>query len=89
MVTTISQNVPICPACKAMMHKRHYGYSVYFICADCKSIWKVLDEGKAEIELVISDNQFDTVKDFYIQGHEDGANAVITFNEMEKEENDG
>jgi len=54
MVTVISQNVPICPICKAMIHKRLYSNHVYYICADCKSIWKVLDNGQSEIELMIS-----------------------------------
>lgn len=60
MITTISQNVPICPKCKAAMHKRIYGYSKYMICADCKSIWQIVGNGQSEIELVISDNDLET-----------------------------
>lgn len=56
MVKILQQNVPTCPICSAMMHKRLYQDHLYFICNDCKSIWKVLEKGQAEIELVVSNN---------------------------------
>lgn len=53
----ISQNVPICPDCSAMMVKRHQNNEIYFFCADCKSIYQVIDNGTAEIELIVTDGK--------------------------------
>ena len=88
MVKILQQNVPMCPVCGALMKRRHYGEHTYFICADCKAIWKVLDGGQAEIELVITDNAFDVVYDFYTQGHRDGEEMVKQHIKLYKEEID-
>ena len=46
----ISQNVPMCPKCSALMSKFH-GDHLYFRCNDCGSRFQVIDVGQAEIEL--------------------------------------
>lgn len=51
----ISQNVPMCPKCSALMSKFH-GDHLYFRCNDCGSRFQVIDIGQAEIELVISED---------------------------------
>ena len=63
MAVILQQNVPMCPRCSAMMHKRMANGHLYFICGDCKGIWKVLDNGQAEIELLVSDNEFELLED--------------------------
>lgn len=52
---TISQNVPMCPKCSAMMSRRHQHDQTYYFCHDCLSIYKVIGMGKAEIEIIITD----------------------------------
>ena len=54
MVTTILQTVPICPECQALMIKRHLA-DVYFCCTDCKKILKVIEPGKTDNELIVTD----------------------------------
>ena len=56
MVNVVNQNVPICPECKAGMHKRHNPFGVYYICADCKQPWRVIDSHKSDCEVVITNN---------------------------------
>lgn len=56
MVTTILQTVPICPECQALMIKRHLA-DVYFCCADCKAILKVIEPGKTDNELIVTDGR--------------------------------
>lgn len=56
MIYKILQTVPICPKCQALMLKR-YQQSVYLWCADCKTILKVIDSGKAENELICTDGK--------------------------------
>ena len=56
MVTTISQTVPICPECQALMIKRHLS-DVYFCCTDCKQILKVIGAGKSDNELIVTDGR--------------------------------
>ena len=58
MIYKILQTVPICPKCQAMMLKR-YQNVVYYFCADCKKILKVIDSGKAENELIVTDGSED------------------------------
>ena len=58
MIYKILQTVPICPKCQAMMLKR-YQNVVYYFCADCKKILKVIDSGKAENELIVTDGRED------------------------------
>lgn len=51
----ISQNVPTCPECSAMMLKRHQANESYFHCVDCMKILKIVGTGKAELELIVTD----------------------------------
>ena len=50
----ISQNVPICPECSALMVKRETK-EVYYHCLDCMKILQVIGNGKAEVELIVTD----------------------------------
>jgi len=59
MIYKILQTVPICPKCQAMMLKRYQGGVAYYFCADCKKILKVIDSGKAENELIVTDGKDD------------------------------
>ena len=52
----IQQNVPTCPKCSALMFARHQYDNLYFSCGDCKLILKVIDNGQAEIELIVTDD---------------------------------
>ena len=56
MIKTISQNVPMCPVCAALMRRRTHDEHVYFVCRDCNSIWAVALGGQAELEVIITDN---------------------------------
>ncbi len=51
----ITQHVPMCPKCSALLNRREQGGSHYFYCVDCKSIYKVIGVGEAEIELIVTD----------------------------------
>lgn len=51
----IQQNVPMCPECSAMMSIRHQKGHMYFFCHDCLNIYKVVERGQAEIELIVTD----------------------------------
>jgi len=51
----IQQNVPMCPKCSALMSVRHQYDNLYFSCDCCKLILKVIDNGQAEIELIVTD----------------------------------
>lgn len=62
MLLTIQQNVLICPKCSAAMHRRIYHEHIYYICADCKSIWKVIGNGKVDLEVMVTDKAFDIEK---------------------------
>jgi len=53
----ITQTVPICPECSAMMCKRQQKDDIFFFCVDCMKIYKVIGIGKAEIELLITDRK--------------------------------
>lgn len=53
----IQQNVPMCPRCSALMSTRHQYDNLYFFCDDCKLILKVIDNGQAEIELIVTDGE--------------------------------
>lgn len=57
MIYKILQTVPICPSCQALMLKRYQSGKAYLFCADCKSILEVLDGGKAENELIVTDGR--------------------------------
>lgn len=56
MIFKILQTVPICPSCQALMIKR-YTDKTYFVCADCKKILEVVEPGKAENELIVTDGK--------------------------------
>ena len=53
----IYQNVPICPECKGMMVKRPQDKDIYYYCVDCKNILKVVGNGPAENELIVTDGR--------------------------------
>lgn len=57
MIYKILQTVPICPSCQALMLKRYQSGKAYLFCTDCKSILEVLDGGKAENELIVTDGK--------------------------------
>lgn len=56
-MTTIHQNVPMCPKCSALMAQRHQCNHTYYFCHDCLGIYKVIGTGKAEIELIVTDRE--------------------------------
>ena len=56
-MVVIQQNVPMCPDCSGMMATRHQGGKTYFFCHDCLSIYQVLENGQAEIELLVSNKE--------------------------------
>jgi DNA-directed RNA polymerase subunit M/transcription elongation factor TFIIS len=57
MVTIILQTVPICPECQAMLFKRHQKNDTYYCCLDCMNILKVIGQGKAENEVIVTDGK--------------------------------
>ncbi len=57
MTITMQQNVPICPRCSALMITRYQYNNLYFVCQDCKAIFKVIGKGQAEIELIVTDER--------------------------------
>ena len=55
MLYPISQNVPVCPKCKAKLEKVYrYGH-IFFNCNDCNTLLQVVRIGQAEIELMCTD----------------------------------
>jgi len=59
MITILQSNVPRCPKCSALMFQRIQDGKVYNVCNDCLTIYQIIDEGQAEIEILISDNKED------------------------------
>ena len=57
MILPFQQNVPMCPRCSALMFSRGQNGSLYYVCHDCKAIFKVIGTGKAEIELLATDEE--------------------------------
>lgn len=57
MTLAMQQNVPMCPSCSALMFTRGQYGSLYFICGDCKSIFKVIGNGRADIEIIVTDTE--------------------------------
>ena len=61
----LQQNVPACPHCSALMVCRiqredeAYLNDIFFLCTDCKAIFKVVGRGKAENELIVTDERND------------------------------
>ena len=53
----ITQTVPICPSCAAMMCKRYQCNEIFYFCIDCLKVYRVIGTGKAEIELIVSDEK--------------------------------
>lgn len=69
MTAVLTQNVLICPSCKAMMHR---GYRMVpgkphpvlcFTCVDCKDIWIIMDLGQSENELIVTDSLEEYLKE--------------------------
>ena len=52
----IQQNIPICPNCSALMTRR-YGKDkeLYFVCPDCNAIYKFMENGQTDNELIVTD----------------------------------
>lgn len=61
MITSIVPSIPICPVCSALLTKRYVDDTTYFACPHCKGAYKVVGHGKADNELLISDNALDKV----------------------------
>ena len=57
MFMIISQHVPMCPECSAMMSMRHQNNVMYYFCNDCKSIFQFIGNGQAENELIVTDEE--------------------------------
>lgn len=57
MTYKISQTVPICPECQALMLKRFQNEKAYYFCWDCKVILEVIAPGKTENELIVTDGK--------------------------------
>jgi len=57
MFMIISQHVPICPECSAMMSVRHQERKLFYFCHDCLSIFQFVSNGQAENELVVTDSE--------------------------------
>ena len=53
----ISQTVPICPECQALMLKRYQNNKAYYFCWDCKLILEVIAPGKSENEIEVTDGK--------------------------------
>lgn len=72
MIAVLTQNVLICPKCKAGMHKSfmripaEYGATEMednrcFVCNDCNQVYILIDNGQTDNELLVTD----TLKDYY------------------------
>ena len=57
MIYKISQTVPICPACQALMLKRYQNGKAYYFCCDCKGILEVVAPGKSDNEIEVTDGK--------------------------------
>jgi len=54
----IQQNVPMCPICASLMWKRFQDNDLYYICHDnINHIFKMVSNGQAEIELIVSNKK--------------------------------
>lgn len=51
----IAQNVPMCPKCSAGLLKRNQDKEIYYFCLDCMTIFQVVGTGKAENELLVTE----------------------------------
>ena len=57
MITILQSDVPRCPKCSALMYRREQDDRLFMICADCLKIYEVLDNGQAEVEMLITDTK--------------------------------
>ena len=70
MITVLTQNVLICPTCKAAMmkdYRRPPASSeevLCFTCNDCKEIWIALGQGQSENEILVTDS----IKEYWEYG---------------------
>lgn len=81
MLYPISQNVPMCPICKAKMEKLYRYGRMFFNCNDCNKVLHVIGIGQAEIELICSDNLLE-------QYEEKSSLSILSqIQEIEKEKN--
>lgn len=70
MIAVLTQNVLICPKCKAGMHKSFLripeedgsmGDNSCFVCNDCHQVYILIDKGQTDNELLVTD----TLQDYY------------------------
>ena len=50
-VVMIQDGVRVCPVCKGTLKKFTINQEMRFVCVDCKTVFKVLDDGQSEREL--------------------------------------
>jgi DNA-directed RNA polymerase subunit RPC12/RpoP len=48
----ISASVPACPYCVAGVRKMFYNKDIFYKCLDCKALFKIVEFGQAENEVV-------------------------------------
>ena len=53
----ISQTVPICPECQALMLRRYQNNKAYYFCWDCRLILEVIAPGKSDNEIEVTDGK--------------------------------
>ena len=55
MITIFQSNVPRCPKCSALMYSREQDGRRFMICADCLKVYEIINNGQAENELTVTD----------------------------------
>jgi len=63
-ITVIEQKVPTCPVCSASMWNRYQNGDLFYVCNDnINHIYKVVEIGQTENELLVVDNEVKNEKD--------------------------
>ena len=57
---TISCTVPVCPVCAGLLDKIMNDTGVSYSCVDCYSVFKPVDSGQAENELICEKVGYET-----------------------------
>lgn len=70
-MVVLNQNTPICPECKAGMFKVERKGITYVVCHDCHKTYEVLDGGKADNEITVSDDNLEIYEYRLRQNEED------------------
>lgn len=63
MKSIIQMNVPRCPHCSALLYHETRDEKLFYICANCLTIWQVIGPGQAEIELEVSNTHVEEEKE--------------------------